>query len=162
MGAGHGGPPGGQEVACDGGLGKRPGMGAEVRDERKRCAECGKKYRPAPSALTHQRTCSKACRGRWRARQARERYAAELVASRRAARDRQRQSRGRRAAGPEPPRCGLSSAVEQAVDDEMDVLTAEWLECEVGKSLRRVAGRAVASAMSRAGLGGESPAVAGS
>lgn len=144
-------------------MGKRPGMGAEGRDERKRCAECGKKYRPAPSALKHQRTCSKACRWRWRARQARERYAAELVASRRAARDRQRQSRSRPAAGPEPPRCGLPSAVEQAVDDEMEALSAEgWLEREVGKSLRRVARRAVASVMSRAGLGGESSAMAGS
>jgi hypothetical protein len=78
-------------------------------------------------------------------------------------RDRQRQLRGRGAGGPEPPRSGFATDVEQAVDEEMEALSAEgWLGRElVERSLRRVARRAVSSLMYRAGLGGESEGVTG-
>jgi hypothetical protein len=70
-------------------------MDGEARDERKRCTECGRKYRPAPSAAKHQ-TRSAACRRRRRERQARARYAATLASSRRVTRERQQRSRARR------------------------------------------------------------------
>jgi len=52
----------------------------------------------------------------------------------------------------------LPADVELAVADELGALSAEgWLERRwVERSLRRVARRAVTSAMSRAGLGGGS------
>jgi hypothetical protein len=57
----------------------------------------------------------------------------------------------------------LPADVEHVVADEMSALSSEgWLEREfVERSLRRVARRAVASVMSRAGLGGESRAGTG-
>jgi hypothetical protein len=53
--------------------------------------------------------------------------------------------------------------VEQAVGEEMEVMSAEgWLGRDlVERSLRRVARRAVLSLMSLGGLGGKSEGVAG-
>jgi hypothetical protein len=106
-------------------------------------------------------TCSAACRLRRRARLARGRHAADLVASRRSARERQRRSRQRRGTGPEPPGSALSEALDRAVSREMEALDSDgWLgRRRVELALRRVARRAGAASMSRAGLDRGSPVI---
>lgn len=129
------------------------------KDERQRCFECGRKYAPEPSAKKHQKACSRACRLKRRARQARERYASSPLASRKAARARKRKSRGDHQQGPAPPSERLPPEVTQAIAQELSGLSSEgWLERgHVELALRRVARRACASQMSRAGLGPDSP-----
>jgi hypothetical protein len=145
-------------------VGERPEMDARrCEDERRRCSECGRKFKPKPSAKKHQRTCGTLCRLKRRARLARERYQVAPLASREAARNRKRKSRSNRRAGPEPPRESLPAEVSGAIAEEMASLLNEgWLERrEVEKALHRVARRACARGMSRAGLGADSSVVPG-
>jgi hypothetical protein len=130
------------------------------RNERRCCCECGGKYQPEPSAKKHQRTCDKACRLKRRARQARERYRAAPLASREAARERKRRSRGD---GSVPPSVSLPPEVTRAIAQEMEGLSSEgWLaRGHLEQALRRVAQQACASTMSRAGLGADPLGVAG-
>jgi hypothetical protein len=125
-------------------------MESEGRDRRKRCAECGRKYVPASSARKHQEACSRKCRLKRRAGQARDRYYANVEASRRATRNRKRKLRGGLGGGPEPPGCDFPAEVEVAIRDEMESLPGDgWLgRDQVERTLRRVARRA----MSLAGL----------
>ena len=126
------------------------------KDDRRRCVECGKKFRPEPSARQHQKTCSEACRSERRRGLSRERYRASLTTSREAARERKRKSRGRLRKEPERRDAGLPPAVNQLIDAELRrVSGADWLACEwVAKALRRVAKGARLHAMSRTGLEG--------
>lgn len=137
-------------------------MGAKKRkDERRRCSECGRKYRPEPRSRTQQRTCGKSCRLERRSRQARERYKRALTASRESARTRKQRWRKKRHQGPAPP--SLPFEVQQLIAQEMGRLSSEgWLaRARVEDVLRRVARRACSGAMSRAGLGANSQASPG-
>jgi hypothetical protein len=139
-------------------------MDAKARkDERRRC-ECGRKYEPEAAAHKHQKTCSKRCRLRRRARQARERYRAAPLVSRDAACKRKRKARDkRRGEGPAPPRESLPSEVVRAIAHEVAGLSSEgWLgRRDVEQALRRVARQAYRSPMSRAGLGADLPVKSG-
>jgi hypothetical protein len=76
-------------------------MDAKARkDERRRCCECERKYKPEAAAHKHQKTCCReGCRRRRRARQARERYWAAPLVSRDAACKRKRKARDKRPGG---------------------------------------------------------------
>lgn len=76
---------------------------------RKRCTECRGWYRPSAQAAHNQKTCSRECRKKRRARTTRRRRGKHLQDSRVAERERQRESRRRRRQGgsapeQEPPR----------------------------------------------------------
>ncbi len=101
-----------------------------VTRERKRCCECRRWYLPAASAAKTQKTCCKECRLRRRARQQRERRAADLANAREDERSRQRRRRERvreagstQTGGPDPPLslAGLSvqllETIEQTIED---------------------------------------------
>jgi hypothetical protein len=130
------------------------------KDGRQRCRECGRKYEPEARSRKHQQTCAEPCRLKRRARQARARYQAALLAARGAARERQRKARRGRKPRPAPPGEPLSTDVLRAIAQEMNGLLPEgWLaRSDVEQALRRVARRASASALSRAGLEAKSPA----
>lgn len=132
------------------------------RDERKRCCECGRKYKPEPSAKKHQKTCGEACRLKRRAGLARKRYREAGPAAREAACGRKRKSRSEKRGGPTPPSESLPSEVARAIAQKMESLSSEgWLERScLEQALRRVARRALSSAMSRAGLGADSSVAA--
>ncbi len=135
-------------------------MDAKTRkDERRRCRECGRKYEPEPTSRKHQQTCSKACRLRRRARQARERYQAGLLSAREAARERKRKSREGQRPGPAPPGELLTAEIQHAITQELGGLSSEgWLaRIDVEQALRRVARRASSAAMSRAGSRADLP-----
>ena len=141
-------------------------MDAKARkDERRRCCECGRKYKPKAAAHKHQKTCgSEKCRLRRRAGQARKRYWAAPLVSRDAACKRKRKARAKqRGEGPAPPRESLPSEVVRAIAQEVAGLSSEgWLgRRDVERALRRVARQACRSPMSRAGLGADSPVNAG-
>lgn len=129
------------------------------KEDRRHCSECRRKYRPKASAKKQQETCGSACRLKRRARLARERYAKAPVAAREAARKRKRKARSKRQEGPAPPGESLPREVTRAIAQEMERLSPEgWLERRyVEQALRRVARRACASPMSRAGLGADLP-----
>jgi hypothetical protein len=101
-----------------------------VTSERRRCCDCRSWYLPAASTAKTQKTCSRECRLRRRAKQEKVRRAADLENAREDERERQRRHRermreakGRQARGPDPPlsRAGLSvqviEAIEQIVED---------------------------------------------
>lgn len=141
-------------------------MDAKARkDERRRCCECERKYKPEAAAHKHQKTCCReGCRRRRRARQARERYRAAPLVSRDAACKRKRKARDkRRGEGPAPPRESLPSEVVRAIAHEVAGLSSEgWLgRRDVEQALRRVARQAYRSPMSRAGLGADLPVKSG-
>lgn len=130
------------------------------KDDRRRCCECGRKYQPKPSARKHQKTCCEECRRKRRAGQARERYAANVLRSREAARQRKRKSRDkRRAEGPEPPKASVPPRVIQVVARVMASLpsTGALDREQVEQALYRVAFETCESAMSRAGICADSP-----
>ena len=132
------------------------------KEDRRHCSECRRKYLPKASAKKQQETCGSACRLKRRARLARERYAKAPVAAREAARKRKRKARSKRQEGPAPPSESLlPPEVTRAIAQEMERLSPEgWLKRGyVEQALRRVARRACASPMSRAGLGANLPVV---
>lgn len=126
-------------------------------DCRRRCCECGRKYVPKPSAQKHQKACCEECRQKRRAGQARDRYAAHLPKSRADAARRQRESRERRKAGPEPPKVSLPARVTRVIAQVMAGLPSEGSvgREQVEDALRRVALEACGSTMSRASLCGD-------
>lgn len=78
---------------------------------RRRCVECGRRYRPAASAVDHQCVCGPECRRARRRKQAKQRRAKDLQHFHDEERRRQQESRQRRRgetpaqaprAGPEP------------------------------------------------------------
>lgn len=91
------------------------------KGERRRCCECRSWYVPEPSAVATQRTCSRRCRLRRRARQAERRREADLFNARADERERQRKHRARKReeCGSDPPlsRAGLPAQVLVAVEE---------------------------------------------
>jgi hypothetical protein len=67
---------------------------------RRRCRICRKWYRPHRSAVSEQKTCSAACRRKWRNQLARGRRLEAIEASRRDERQRQRRHRANLRASP--------------------------------------------------------------
>ena len=98
---------------------------------RRRCCECRGWYQPKRSATKTQKTCSRKCRLRRRARQERKRRAEELVNARADERDRQRRHRARKAEkqGRDRP-VSLTGLAAQVVD------TVEQIVEEVGQAQR--------------------------
>lgn len=101
-----------------------------ITRERQRCCECRRWYLPEASAAKTQKTCSRECRLRRRARLQRERRSEDLANAREDERDRQRRHRERErdtraahARGPDPPLSltGLSfqvlESIEQTIED---------------------------------------------
>jgi hypothetical protein len=88
---------------------------------RRRCCECRSWYVPSPSAVNTQRTCSRRCRLRRRAKQAKRRREADLLNARVDERERQRkhQAGKREEGGLDPPlsRTGLPTQVRAAVEE---------------------------------------------
>jgi hypothetical protein len=121
---------------------------------RLRCCECRDWYVPAPSAATTQRTCSKECRRRRRARQEKVRREADLANARVDERERQRQHRARKrketVSGPAVSRAGLRAEVSGFVEEILEELGHAQRLSQAG--LRRRVGRKVlriAAQMSR-------------
>jgi hypothetical protein len=100
-------------------LGKRRGMDIKPKAPRRRCCECRRWFRPAPSASKTQKTCSKECRLARRAKQERARRGADLAHSRRLERERQRRHRevAQRRAGAPMSRAGLSAQASDAIEE---------------------------------------------
>lgn len=91
---------------------------------RRRCCECRRWYVPEPSAATTQRTCSKGCRLRRRAKQEKVRREADLAGARADERERQRlhRARKREETGADPPlsRAGLSLKLYGVVEEILE------------------------------------------
>lgn len=88
---------------------------------RRRCCECRSWYVPAPSAVNTQRTCSRKCRLRRRAKQEKRRREADWGNARVDERERQHKHRvgKREEGGVDPPlsRAGLSAQVGAIVEE---------------------------------------------
>jgi hypothetical protein len=93
---------------------------------RRRCCQCRGWYGPKPSAAKTQRTCSKRCRLRRRAKQEKLRRKADLANARADERERQRKHRARQRAeeGADPPRsqAGLSTKLYSVVEEILQEL----------------------------------------
>lgn len=93
---------------------------------RRRCCECRSWYIPEPSAVGTQRTCSRKCRLRRRAKQEKRRREADLINARADERERQRKHRARKReeGGADPPlsQAGLSAQVLVAVKEILEEL----------------------------------------
>ena len=144
-------------------------MDAKARkDERRRCCECERKYKPEAPAHKHQKTC---CREGVPAEATGTSGAGAVLGcsvaplvSRDAACKRKRKARAKqRGEGPAPPRESLPSEVVRAIAHEAAGLSSEgWLgRRDVERALRRVARQACRSPMSRAGLGADPPVKSG-
>ena len=129
----------------------------------RRCAECRKTFKPAPSARTTQHVCCEACRATRDRRLARARRRRDLEDARCDERERQRLSRETRAAAgchapPSARKCPLSpQEVRQFVDRALGRSRATLVRDLRGALLRIVAiagnAEAGADALSRASLG---------
>lgn len=126
-------------------LGDGRGMRRQAKKRaRRRCCECRSWYRPAPSATKTQKTCSKACRLRRRAKQEKARREADLEATRRLERERQRRHRERKAEAVEcaqMSRAGLSAKAREALEEILVKLGHEQRMSRdgLGRRLRRLA-----------------------
>ena len=96
------------------------------KNERRRCCECRTWYVPKPSAVKTQRTCSKRCRLRRRAKQAKRRREANRANARVDERERQRKHRVRRREeqGADAPlsQAGLDAQVCGVVEELLEEL----------------------------------------
>ena len=127
------------------------GMKDEKRP-RRRCTACRQWYRPAASAVRHQKSCSPECRGRRRRWTARKRREAEIHEYRVAERERQRAcraaKRSKQTRSPEVSRAGPSPQVielEEVVLEKWDKLidaSRASLRRELRAILARTAGNA--------------------
>jgi hypothetical protein len=135
--------------------GRRPSSAptlVAMKDEttpRRRCTACRRWYRPAASAVQHQKTCSAGCRCRRRRSLARKRRDADIHEYRVEERERQRACRaakGSRAAPPpEPSRAGLPPQVtelEEVLRGKWDRL-ARLSRAGLRREIRQVLGRPV-------------------
>ena len=97
-----------------------------VKRVRRRCSECRQWYVPAQSAVKTQRTCSKKCRLRRRAKLERARRAADLANARADERERQRRHRAQKGAkkGADPPmsQAGLYVQMQDIIEEIMEDL----------------------------------------
>jgi hypothetical protein len=100
-----------------------------MKDEttpRQRCTACRQWYRPAASAVQHQKTCSPACRRRRRRWLARKRRDADIHEYRVAERERQRACRaGKESKPPLTPEVSRAGLLLQVTDLE-EVLLGKW------------------------------------
>src|SRR5436190_1272203 len=128
----------------------------------RRCSECRKTFRPAPSARKTQRVCEAGCRSKRDRRLAQARRRRELAEARAEERARQQACRERRskagchAAASAPKRSLTQQEVEQFVDRALELSRATLVR-EVRGILRRLApiggsGEGGKTAMSRASL----------
>jgi hypothetical protein len=132
---------------------------------RRRCAECRKTFKPAPSARATQRVCGEACRAARDQRLARARRRRDLDDARADERERQQASRTARAAAgchtpPSPRKCLLSpQEVRQFVDRALDRSRATLVRELRGVLLRfmPIAGKpeATEAPLSRGSLGAQ-------
>ena len=112
---------------------------------RRRCCECRKWFVPAPSAAKTQKTCSRKCRLRRRAKQEKARRARDLANARTDECERQRthRERKREKQGADPPlsQAGLSVQLRDAVEEIIEDLgQAQRLSLTgLRRRLRRIA-----------------------
>ena len=115
------------------------------KNMRRRCCECRKWFVPAPSAAKTQKTCSRECRLRRRAKQEKARRAADLANARTDERERQRKHRERKLEeqGADPPLslAGLSVQLRDAIEEIVEDLgQAQRLSLAgLRRRLRRIA-----------------------
>ena len=113
--------------------------------KRRRCCECRKWFAPAPSTAKTQKTCSRKCRLRRRAKQEKARRAADLANARTDERERQRKHRERKQEeqGADPPlsQTGLSVQLRDAVEEIVEDLGQAQRLSQAGlrRRLRRIA-----------------------
>ena len=121
------------------------------KNERRRCCECRTWYVPKPSAAKTQRTCSKRCRLRRRAKQAKRRREADRANARVDERERQRKHRVRRREeqGADAPlsQAGLDAQVYGVVEELLEELGQAQRLSQAG--LRRRVRRSVLKTLGR-------------